>query len=160
MMAPLDRSRLAAVLGLLGSDHPGEVVNAAQAAERMRRQAGLSWHDIVQSPPPVVQPTKETEIEDDLDFLLDNLDELSGWDLTFARSVANRSAFSEMQIVIIRRMPLGCAAWRRRQHDRPDPLHRIGEVPIRVRDPAAGQRPDFHGRRCAAAGRGGRRARI
>jgi hypothetical protein len=102
-MTPLDRSRLAAVLGLLGSSHPGEIVNAAQAAERMRRQAGLSWHDIVQ-PPAVAQPTRGTDIEDDIDLILDNLAELSGWDLNFARSIASRSAFSDKQVAIVRRI--------------------------------------------------------
>jgi hypothetical protein len=101
-MTPLDRSRLAALLGMLGSSHDGEVVNAARAAERMRKTAGLTWHQVL-VPLPVVQPTRATDIEDDLDLILDSIDELSGWEARFARSVAAQSKWSEKQIEIIRR---------------------------------------------------------
>jgi hypothetical protein len=45
--AGLDRDRLAKVLGLLSSDHDGEVTAAARQAERLRRQAGVSWPDVL-----------------------------------------------------------------------------------------------------------------
>jgi hypothetical protein len=41
------RDKLIKVLGLLGSSHDGERANAAQQAERIRKEAGLSWGDIV-----------------------------------------------------------------------------------------------------------------
>jgi|SRR5215472_3301796 len=47
MPADLDRGRLAKLLGMLGSTANGEVLNAARAAERLRRKAGLSWPDIL-----------------------------------------------------------------------------------------------------------------
>ncbi len=39
--------KLARVLGMLGSSHDGEVLNAARIAERMVREAGLSWDQVV-----------------------------------------------------------------------------------------------------------------
>jgi hypothetical protein len=60
--AALDRTRLACVLGMLGSDHDGEVLNAARAAERMRREAGLTWPEILKSEA-VPEPRAETEEE-------------------------------------------------------------------------------------------------
>jgi hypothetical protein len=45
-MSALDRDRLAKLLGMLGSDHDGEVVNAARAADRLVRRSGLRWPDI------------------------------------------------------------------------------------------------------------------
>lgn len=47
MTAPIDRDRLAKLLGLLGSDHPREVVAAAWQAERIRREAGTTWYEII-----------------------------------------------------------------------------------------------------------------
>jgi hypothetical protein len=92
------------VLSLLGSANPDQILSAAAAAERMRQAAGATWHEIVQPPPPMAQPTSGTEIEDDLDLILDKLAELSGWEANFARSVASRSIFSEKQIGIIQRI--------------------------------------------------------
>lgn len=47
MSEHLDRSRLAAVLGMLGSASPGERDNAARTAEKLRCASNLSWSDIV-----------------------------------------------------------------------------------------------------------------
>jgi hypothetical protein len=49
-MSPLmkaDRERLAKLLGMLGSDHAGERGNAALAIERLRRERGLSWDEVL-----------------------------------------------------------------------------------------------------------------
>lgn len=48
---PQTADRLAKLLGLLGSDHDGEVANAGRAADRLLRQAGLTWFDIIARPP-------------------------------------------------------------------------------------------------------------
>jgi hypothetical protein len=45
-----DRERLAKLLAMLGSDHAGERDNAALAIERMRRELGLSWDDLLRAP--------------------------------------------------------------------------------------------------------------
>ena len=39
----MDRSRLAQVLGMMGSAHDGEALNAARVAVRMLKEAGLTW---------------------------------------------------------------------------------------------------------------------
>jgi hypothetical protein len=46
-LAPVDRDRLARLLGMLGSDHLGEVANAGRLADKLVRAAGLTWHDIL-----------------------------------------------------------------------------------------------------------------
>jgi hypothetical protein len=43
----VDRERLAMILGMLGSAHNGEVVNAARLAVRMLKEAGLSWPELL-----------------------------------------------------------------------------------------------------------------
>src|SRR3954463_4067248 len=40
-------SRLAAVLGMMGSDHDGETLNAARQAEKMRKASGKTWADLI-----------------------------------------------------------------------------------------------------------------
>jgi hypothetical protein len=41
------RDRLAAVLGMLGSAHDGEALAAARHAERIRRELGLTWGELM-----------------------------------------------------------------------------------------------------------------
>lgn len=45
------RTRLARLLGMLGSDHAGERDNAATAAHRLVQQHGLTWRQVVEPPP-------------------------------------------------------------------------------------------------------------
>ncbi len=47
MTAPLDRTRLAKLLGMLSSQHDGEVVTAARHADAVVRRAGLTWRDVL-----------------------------------------------------------------------------------------------------------------
>jgi hypothetical protein len=42
-----DRLMLVKLLGMLGSDHDGEVVNAARQIEKLRRQIGLTWDELI-----------------------------------------------------------------------------------------------------------------
>ena len=42
-----DRERLVKLCGIFGSDHAGERANAAAAADRLVRQAGLRWPDVL-----------------------------------------------------------------------------------------------------------------
>jgi hypothetical protein len=56
MTGPLDRDRLAKLLGLLGSDHDGEVTAAARQAEHLRRAAKLTWSEILSTAGPRENP--------------------------------------------------------------------------------------------------------
>jgi hypothetical protein len=42
-----DRARLVKVLGMLGSDRDGEVLNAARHAEQLRRKLNASWDELI-----------------------------------------------------------------------------------------------------------------
>lgn len=50
--------RLAKILGLLGSNHPGERAAAALKADAVVRQTGLTWLDVVM-PSPSIAPALE-----------------------------------------------------------------------------------------------------
>ena len=43
----IDRERLIKLLGLLGSDHNGEIAAAGRMADALIRDAGVTWADVV-----------------------------------------------------------------------------------------------------------------
>jgi hypothetical protein len=43
---PKAREQLAKVLGMIGSEHEGEAINAARAAEKIRKELNLQWEDL------------------------------------------------------------------------------------------------------------------
>jgi hypothetical protein len=49
MAALLDLQKLAAVLGMMGSDGDGEVLNAARMANRMIQVADMMWADFIEA---------------------------------------------------------------------------------------------------------------
>ena len=53
MLTLADATKLAKVLGLLGSSHDGEILAAVRQAERIRASLGLLWHDIVIGSPAI-----------------------------------------------------------------------------------------------------------
>jgi hypothetical protein len=43
----IDRERLIKLLGLLGSDHNGEIAAAGRTADALIRDAGVTWADVI-----------------------------------------------------------------------------------------------------------------
>ena len=56
ILLPDRRDRLIRLCGMLGSAHDGERANAARMADKLVREAGLTWHNVIATPPPA-QPT-------------------------------------------------------------------------------------------------------
>jgi hypothetical protein len=52
MLPPDKRTLLGRLLGMLGSDFDGEVVNAGRLADRLVKAEGMSWADVLDSSPP------------------------------------------------------------------------------------------------------------
>jgi hypothetical protein len=46
-MDTASRERLMKLIAMVGSDHDGEVVNAARAADKLLRQNKTTWHDLL-----------------------------------------------------------------------------------------------------------------
>jgi hypothetical protein len=65
MTRPLDRDRLRKLLGMLGSDHDGEVLNAARHIDALIKAAGASWQVLLPDAP----VRRTTQPDDDLDRL-------------------------------------------------------------------------------------------
>jgi hypothetical protein len=106
MTAALDRERLARVLGMLGSDHPGEVVAAARQAERLRADAGVTWAEIIVTALP--RPTRRDAVEtiaDAIEFVLNHEDDLTHWERDFVRSISRQNCRpSPKQIEVLERL--------------------------------------------------------
>jgi hypothetical protein len=81
----IDRDRLSKLLGMLGSDHDGEVINAARAADRLVRDAGLRWPDIAMPAPP-----RDRGDNDPVGFCLARPGVLTDWEERFLRSIARQ----------------------------------------------------------------------
>ena len=47
MTSHLDLDKFVKILGMLGSDHAGERAAAGALADKMRRDAGVSWGDVI-----------------------------------------------------------------------------------------------------------------
>jgi hypothetical protein len=46
-MIPAERERLVKLLGLLGSEHDGEIANAGRMADRFVKNQGLTWDELI-----------------------------------------------------------------------------------------------------------------
>ena len=55
MLSETERHRLASILGMLGSDQPGERASAALKAEEFRNKYNLTWEELL-SLPPTIKP--------------------------------------------------------------------------------------------------------
>ena len=64
---PLDRARLAKILGLIGSEHDGEVLTAARMAEKLRKEANISWDQLLTATPSAaVQNTGQRDVSEEM----------------------------------------------------------------------------------------------
>jgi hypothetical protein len=117
--ATLDRVRLARVLGMLGSDHPGERDAAAMQAERLRKASGLDWYQILSPsptrPPPTRPPSPppprarpKIDIGAALDFCAEVEARLTAWERSFVSSLRDQfrhySGLTVKQLVILERI--------------------------------------------------------
>ena len=65
-LTPETADRLAKLLGMLGSVHPGERAAAALKADELLKREGLRWSDVIQPREPVaIEPDCEPEPEPD-----------------------------------------------------------------------------------------------
>jgi hypothetical protein len=80
--------RLVRMLGMTGSDHDGEALNAARAAYRLVRTHGLTWEEVLQAEPPVPvvvqQPTTPRYWKNRAEeCLFDHSQAISAWETDF-----------------------------------------------------------------------------
>ena len=108
-LSPAERTRLVALLGMLGSDHAGERANAGSLAAKLIRERGLTWGDLVTPVLPSGQESArqhrasgEATVQADIRFCSRYFSHLTAWEQTFVASVSGRAKLSEKQAQILR----------------------------------------------------------
>jgi hypothetical protein len=87
---------LARILGMLGSDHAGERAAAGLKADRIVRDLGLTWHEVIVRTPP--------DIDRRISFCLANAEACTEWEQGFLRNIAGREGISEKQEAVLDRI--------------------------------------------------------
>lgn len=106
-------SKLAKVLGMLGSEHDGEIAAAGRRANTMVKSAGLTWGDVIsptapgpESPhrcPPRRWRTPRTPSESAA-LCLQWPEVLTDWETDFCRSLVGRHRVSPRQAEVLARV--------------------------------------------------------
>jgi hypothetical protein len=110
-----DRDRLARILGMLGSDYPGERDNAARMAAAFVRERGTTWPDILGARPlddPATRPQPSTDdpltlfrsLDRCCQFVLAQTPLLNDWEREFVQRLPGFTRLSEKQTAILRRL--------------------------------------------------------
>jgi hypothetical protein len=106
---PATANRLVKLLGMLGSDHPGEVANAGTAAHRLLQSAGLTWADIIAAPMTKAAWREPTDWRDAVAICLGLIDApLTDWDRRFLFGIAGREMLTDRQAGQLERIVTAC----------------------------------------------------
>src|SRR5690349_1167061 len=108
-LPPDKRERLVKLLGMCGSNHTGERENAASLADKLLREHGLGWGDILsdQAAPTNRAPATTRAARDwrgDLELLVRSTMLLSPWEREFVRNLEQRRVWSKKQSAIVARL--------------------------------------------------------
>lgn len=96
------RTKLAKLLGMLGSDHAGERDAAALAAHRLVQQAGVTWQQVMK-PPPVEKRLPELGTwRQTVRACLECPDALRPWELGFLRDLPKFPRLSVKQRYVLK----------------------------------------------------------
>jgi len=103
----LDRGKLAKILDRLASPYDGEALAAGRAANRLIRNADLTWPQVVGSASPAAED--EAEPEDPIGFCLDRGELLTDWERQFLASVRRQPyPLTSKQSRVLRRLVGKC----------------------------------------------------
>jgi hypothetical protein len=109
---PPDLAKLAKVLGMLGSDHDGEIAAAGRRANAMVKGAGLTWDQVlspVNSAPesprrPPRRWRRPASPSDSAALCLQWPEVLTEWETGFCRSLVGRHRVSPRQTEVLARV--------------------------------------------------------
>jgi hypothetical protein len=99
-LPPAAAELLAKIAGMLGSNQPGEVFNAAQAATRLLRQHNLTWEALVRSDSAGLapRPTQPGGWQVDAAFCVAHGDVLNAWEQRFLANLKSVRSPSRKQL--------------------------------------------------------------
>ena len=94
LLDPNAADRLAKLCGMFGSNHDGERATAAALADRLLRQQGLTWGDVI-----IAKPARST-VEEQIDFALHHGEGLLDvWQERFLRGICGRQFLTKKQLL-------------------------------------------------------------
>ena len=105
----LDRDRLVKLCGMFGSDHAGERANAAASADKLIREAGMRWPDVIFPALPRPRPTApvptEMSFAEAIRFVLEREWVLTPWERGFVRDLRRlKYPLSPRQLEVLERL--------------------------------------------------------
>ncbi len=104
--------KLAKLCGLFGSDHLGERAAAAQMADKIVREHGLTWSAVI-SPPPKAISTSSASVEEQIDFALNHEDMLNAWEWGFLNGIRGRQFLTDKQLAKLGKIVAKVSEYRR-----------------------------------------------
>lgn len=108
----INKNKLVKLLGMLGSTHDGEVVAAARAAERMLKEAGITWAELFSDSQPV-EPVQASYEATHSDYYQDEIirrmvdecirygEKFTKWETNFLHSLKLQKHFTPKQISML-----------------------------------------------------------
>jgi hypothetical protein len=108
-LTPAFADKLVKVLGLLGSDHDGEVAAAGRRAHSMLKAMGLTWSDVIKPAAPKSEQPQRPQRRwrrgvsptDTAALCLQWSEVLTEWEVDFCRSIVGRRRTSAKQIEVL-----------------------------------------------------------
>ena len=101
-MAVVGRERLAKLCGMFGRDRAGERATVTAAADRLVREMGLRWPDVIL--PPRSEPRNEPRIEtvaDAVEFTIRHCRKLNARERGFLNSIRSRQSLCRKQLAVL-----------------------------------------------------------
>jgi hypothetical protein len=113
--------KLAKVLGMLGSEHDGEIAAAGRQANQMVRNAGLTWREVIAPAAPAPQQQyrpprrwrRPVSAGDAAALCLQWPEVLTDWETDFCRSLVGRQSTSPRQSEVLNRITAKVEAFAR-----------------------------------------------
>jgi hypothetical protein len=100
-----DRQRLARLLGMVGSNHDGEALNAARLADRLVRDRGARWSDVLDTQAPERLEDIASNWREVATACADNgRDLMTDWEYRFCRTLSGFERCSAKQLSILTRL--------------------------------------------------------
>jgi len=108
-LTPAFADKLVKVLGLLGSDHDGEVAAAGRRAHSMLKAEGLTWSDVIKPAAPKSEQPQRPQRRwrrgvsptDTAALCLQWSEVLTEWEVDFCRSIVGRRRISAKQTEVL-----------------------------------------------------------
>jgi hypothetical protein len=111
-LSPVLAAKLGKVLGMLGSDHDGEVAAAGRRAHAMVKGAGLTWPEVIgPAAPSKPEPSRPRRRWREAGSASDRAalcllwpEVLTAWEADFCRSLVGRRRISPKQTAVLARV--------------------------------------------------------